>query len=43
MDESLTERRRVMDEVLRDVNIFYRGESLAIYLGIDSTLRIRGC
>ncbi len=26
MDESLTERRRVMDEVLRDVNIFYGGE-----------------
>ena len=26
MDESLTERRRVMDEVFRDVNIFYKGE-----------------
>jgi len=25
MDESLMERRRVMDEVLRDVNIFYEG------------------
>ena len=28
MGESLTERRRVMDEVLRYVNIFYRGRSL---------------
>ena len=26
MDESLTERRRVVDEVLRDVNTFYEGE-----------------
>ena len=26
MDESLMERRRVVDEVLRDVKIFYRGE-----------------
>lgn len=25
MDESLTERRRVVDEVLRDVKAFYRG------------------
>ena len=25
MDESLTERRRVVDEVLRDVNTFYEG------------------
>jgi hypothetical protein len=25
MDESLTERRRVIDEVLRDVKIFYEG------------------
>jgi hypothetical protein len=32
MDESLTERRRVMDEVLRDVNIFYEGGSLLTYL-----------
>ena len=30
MDESLMERRRVMDEVPRDVNIFYEGESLLI-------------
>ena len=30
MDESLTERRRVKDEVLRHVNFFYRGESLLI-------------
>ena len=28
MDESLTERRRVVDEVLRDVKTFYEGESL---------------
>ena len=28
MDESLTERRRVVDEVLRDVNTFYEGGSL---------------
>jgi len=28
MDESLTERRRVVDEVLRDVNTFYEGRSL---------------
>ena len=28
MDESLTERRRVVDEVLWDVNTFYEGESL---------------
>ena len=27
MDESLTERRRVVDEVLRDVNTFYEGGS----------------
>ena len=25
MGESLTERRRVIDEVFRDVNIFYEG------------------
>ena len=37
MGESLIERRRVMDEVLRDVNIFYGGESIPIYRGIDST------
>jgi len=37
MDESLTERRRVMDEVPRDVNIFYGGESADVYVGIDST------
>ena len=30
MDESLTERRRVKDEVLRHVNFFYEGESLLI-------------
>ena len=29
MGESLIERRRVMDEVLRDVNIFYERESRA--------------
>jgi hypothetical protein len=28
MDESLMERRRVMDEVVRHVNIFYEGKSL---------------
>ena len=28
MDESLTERRRVVDEVFRDVNTFYEGGSL---------------
>ncbi len=28
MGESLTERRRVVDEVLRDVNTFYEGGSL---------------
>ena len=28
MHESVTERRRVMDEVLRGVNIFYEGGSL---------------
>ncbi len=28
MGESLTERRRVVDEVLRDVNTFYEGESI---------------
>jgi hypothetical protein len=28
MGESLTERRRVIDEVLRDVKIFYERESL---------------
>ena len=27
MGESLTERRRVVDEVLRDVNTFYWGEN----------------
>ena len=27
MGESLMERRRVIDEVLRDVKIFYEGES----------------
>ena len=32
MDESLTERRRVMDEVLRDVNIFYEGGNFDVYL-----------
>jgi len=26
MGESLTERRRVVDEVFRDVNTFYEGE-----------------
>jgi len=36
MDESLTERRRVQDEVLRHVNCFCRLESLLI------SLRIRG-
>jgi hypothetical protein len=30
MGESLTERRRVMDEVFWDVNIFYERESLLI-------------
>tara|TARA_Y100000310_G_scaffold313175_1_gene361196 strand:- start:220 stop:333 length:114 start_codon:yes stop_codon:yes gene_type:complete len=29
MGESLTERRRVVDEVLRDVKTFYEGESSA--------------
>lgn len=28
MDESLTERRRVIDEALRGVKIFYEGGSL---------------
>jgi len=28
MGESLTERRRVVDEVLRDVKTFYEGGSL---------------
>jgi hypothetical protein len=28
MGESLIERRRVTDEVLRDVKVFYRGRSL---------------
>jgi len=28
MGESLTERRRVVDEVLRDVKTFYEGRSL---------------
>ena len=37
MGESLIERRRVMDEVPRDVNIFYEGESTDVYVGIDST------
>ncbi len=37
MGESLIERRRVEDEVLRDVNSFYSPESLLI------GLRIRGC
>jgi hypothetical protein len=32
MDESLTERRRVVDEVLRDVKTFYEGESLLMLL-----------
>ncbi len=36
MGESLIERRRVRDEVLRDVNRFCRLESLLI------SLRIRG-
>jgi hypothetical protein len=30
MDESLTERRRVVDEVLRHVKTFYEGKSLLI-------------
>ena len=30
MGESLTERRRVVDEVLRNVKTFYEGESLLI-------------
>ena len=30
MDESLMERRRVIDEVLRDVKVFYEGEILLI-------------
>ena len=32
MDESLMERRRVIDEVLRDVKVFYEGEILLIVL-----------
>ena len=32
MDESLMERRRVIDEVLRDVKVFYDGEILLIVL-----------
>ena len=28
MDESLMERRRVIDEVFRDVKVFYEGGSL---------------
>ena len=32
MGESLTERRRVVDEVPRDVNTFYGGESLLMLL-----------
>ena len=32
MDESLTERRRVVDEALRGVNTFYGGESLLMLL-----------
>ena len=37
MDESLIERRRVMDEDPRVVNIFYEGESNDVYVVIDST------
>ena len=32
MDESLTERRRVKDEVPRDVNFFYEGGNFDVYL-----------
>ncbi len=37
MGESLMERRRVADEVLRDVKAFYRGENPDLF-GCDSTL-----
>jgi len=37
MDESLMERRRVTDEVFRDVKVFYEGWHC------DSTSWIRGC
>jgi len=34
MGESLTERRRVVDEVLRDVNTFSGGENFDVTPGI---------
>jgi len=39
MGESLTERCRVVDEVLRHVNTFYEGESCAQHRSQKSNLK----
>ena len=39
MGESLTERCRVVDEVLRHVNTFYEGESYSHHMECDGNLQ----
>ena len=39
MGESLKQRRRVKDEIRKDVNFFCRGR-MSRFIGIDGTLRI---